>query len=175
MGFSEQQIKDAVALKDDLIEKVEKHQESIATLEKNIGLLDVIIKGASFTKASSLTKPEKREESIPIRGADGETIANAHLTKDQISIVLDTHVNISIDTPPFQSFFLDRIINDMKRKDKGEIDKGSLNQDQILDCIINRDGSNIREIIIKNYRQKERADEIISTAGWAFKRMLEKK
>ena len=31
----------------------------------------------------------------------------------------------------------------------------------------------LREIIIKNYRQKERLDEIINTATWSLTRMLE--
>jgi hypothetical protein len=31
----------------------------------------------------------------------------------------------------------------------------------------------IREIIIKNYKEKERVNEIINTAGWSFTRMLE--
>ncbi len=173
MGFSEQQIKDAVELKDSLIEEVEKHQDSIAMLEKNIQLLDMIIKGASFTKASNLTKPEKIE-SVPIRSGVGETIANAYLTADQVSIKVDAHVNIDVATPPFQSFFLDRIIKEMTRKDKLELDKGSIKPDQVLDYTIKKDGSDIREIIVKNYRQRERADEIINTVGWTFKKMLEK-
>ena len=39
--------------------------------------------------------------------------------------------------------------------------------------IINKNGSAIREIIIKNYRQKERIDEIINTATWSLTRMVE--
>jgi len=31
----------------------------------------------------------------------------------------------------------------------------------------------IREIIIKNYRQEERIDEIINTATWSLTRMIE--
>ena len=33
--------------------------------------------------------------------------------------------------------------------------------------------SGLREIIIKNYRQKERVDEIINTATWSLTRMME--
>ena len=43
----------------------------------------------------------------------------------------------------------------------------------VIDCIINNSGSTIREIIIKNYRQKERVDEIINTATWSLTRMIE--
>jgi len=39
--------------------------------------------------------------------------------------------------------------------------------------MINKNGDTIREIIIKNYRQKERVNEIINTATWSLARMIE--
>jgi hypothetical protein len=39
--------------------------------------------------------------------------------------------------------------------------------------MINKNGSDLREIIIKNYREKERVNELINTAGWSLTRMLE--
>ncbi len=54
MKFSEEQVKDIVALKESLIEQIDKHQESIEMLEKNIIVLDLFLKDSSFTKASQL-------------------------------------------------------------------------------------------------------------------------
>ncbi len=187
MKFSEEQVKDIVTLKESLIEQIDKHQESIEMLEKNIIILDLFLKDSSFTKASQLgttknvefqTKTETREKlvenSIPIkRVSDGKVIANAYVTTDQVSIVLDKEIEISDDTPPFKSFFLDRIIGEMKRKDVVEAENGKIQKESIIDYIINKNGSDIREIIIKNYRQKERVNELINTAGWSLTRMLE--
>lgn len=181
MKFSEDQIKDIVALKENLIEQIEKHQESIEMLEKNLTILDLVLKESSFTKASQLGKnkvknPEKKssDSSIPItRGSDGKVIANAFVTPDQVSIVLDNEIEINADTPPFKSFFLDRIIGEMKRKDSLEAENGKIQKESIIDYIINKNGSDIREIIIKNYRQKERVNELINTVGWSLTRMLE--
>jgi glycopeptide antibiotics resistance protein len=61
----------------------------------------------------------------------------------------------------------------MKNKDNQEVEKGKIGKDDVIDCIINNSGSTIREIIIKNYRQKERVDEIINTATWSLTRMIE--
>ena len=44
---------------------------------------------------------------------------------------------------------------------------------EVIDCVINDNGDKIREIIIKNYRQKEWIDEIINTATWSLTRMIE--
>ena len=186
MKFSEEQVKDIVTLKESLIEQIDKHQESIEMLEKNIIMLDLFLKDSSFTKASQLktTKVEiqsktenikkSEDNSIPIkRAGDGKVIANAYVTPEQVSIVLDDEIEISDDTPPFKSFFLDRIIGEMKKKDFVDVENGKIQKESIIDYIINKNGTDIREIIIKNYRQKERVNELINTAGWSLTRMLE--
>ncbi len=186
MKFSEKQVKDIVTLKESLIEQIDKHQESIEMLEKNIIILDLFLKDSSFTKASQLetrkVEIQKKTEntqkpdvnSIPIkRVGDGKIIANAYVTPEQVSIVLDDEIEISVDTPPFKSFFLDRIIGEMRKKDFAEVENGKIQKESIIDYIINKNGTDIREIIIKNYRQKERVNEIINTAGWSLTRMLE--
>ena len=186
MKFSEKQVKDIVALKESLIEQIDKHQESIEMLEKNIIVLDLFLKDSSFTKASQLetkkveiqnkTENTKKleENSIPIkRVSDGKKIANEYVTPEQDSIILDDEIEISDDTPPFKSFFLDRIIGEMRKKDFAEAENGKIQKESIIDYIINKNGSDIREIIIKNYRQKERVNELINTAGWSLTRMLE--
>ena len=61
----------------------------------------------------------------------------------------------------------------MKKKDIQQVENGKIKKDDVIHCIINNDGSKIREIIIKNYRQKERVDEIINTATWSLTRMIE--
>ena len=191
MKFSEEQIKEIVALRENMLQQIDKHQEGIEMLEKNITLLDEFLKDSSFTKASQLeikneskmvenneelehVEPKHVESSIPIkRGNDGKIIANAYVTPDQVSIILDKQVIINADTPPFKSFFLDRIIGEMKKKDSTEAENGKIQKESIIDYIINKNGTDIREIIIKNYRQKERVTELINTAGWSLTRMLE--
>ena len=184
MKFSEEQVKEIVALKESLIEQINKHQEGVEMLEKNITVLDLFLKNSSFTKASQLeikkdeVKPEiiikPVENSIPIKRVnDGKIIAKAFVTPDQVSIVLDNEIAVNADTPPFKSFFLDRIIGEMKKKDTVEAENGKIQKESVIDYIINKNGTNIREIIIKNYRQKERVNELINTAGWSLTRMLE--
>ena len=191
MRFSEKQVKEIVALRENMLQQIDKHQEGIEMLEKNITLLDEFLKDSSFTKASQLeikneskmvenneelehVEPKHVESSIPIkRGNDGKIIANAYVTPDQVSIILDEQVIINADTPPFKSFFLDRIIGEMKKKDFVEAENGKIQKESIIDYIINKNGADIREIIIKNYREKQRVTELINTVGWSLTRMLE--
>ena len=95
------------------------------------------------------------------------------MTPDQLSIILEDNVGLQVETPPFKSFFLDRIIGEMKKKDSLEAESGRIQKDSIIDCIVNKSGTTLREIIIKNYRQKERVNEIINTAAWSLSKMIE--
>jgi len=183
--YTDEQIQKMLELKESIIDKMAKHQEELDFLEKNLEVLDVILKGSSFTKASSLPRDEKptqnvevgkenKPESIPIkRNKDGEIIANAFVTPEQVSIILNEGMSLTDETPPLRTFFIERIIGEMKKIDSADVKDGKIDASSVIDCIINKNGPSIREIIIKNYRQKERLDEIINTATWSLTRMLE--
>ena len=189
MKLTEGQIKDILTLKESLFEQIDKHQEGIKMLEENITILDSFLKDSSFRKASELgiknevvktevvkteiAKKPSENSTLIKRTNDGKIIARAYVTAEQLSIVLDDEILIDVDTPPLRTFFLDRIIGDMKKRDAAEVENQKIQKESVIDYVINKEGSNIKEIIIKNYRQKERISELIKTAEWSLIRMLE--
>ena len=195
MQYTDEQIQKMLELKEEIVDKMAKHQEELDFLQKNLDVLDVVLKGSSFTKASSLPRTEKSSEvkfekeepvvvikeekenspdSIQIKkNKDGEVIANAFVTPEKISIILNEGIGLTDEIPPLRSFFIERIIGEMKKVDSTDVKNGKIDESSVIDCIINKNGPAIREIIIKNYKQKERLDEIINTATWSLTRMLE--
>jgi len=188
MQNTDEQIRKMLELKETIIEKMSKYQDEIDFLQKNLDVLDVVLKGSSFTKASTLVKNITKQEEPDILDVnedplevkkqiidskDGEVIANAFVTPDQVSIVLEDGIGLTPEIPPLKTFFIERIIGEMKKSDDVAVKDGKINKESVIDCIINKNGSAIREIIIKNYRQKERIDEIINTATWSLTRMVE--
>ena len=192
MQYTDEQIQKMLELKESLIDKMAKHQDELDFLQKNLDILDIVLKGSSFTKASSLPRKaetivekeklsvetivEKKHttESIQIKkNKDGEVIANAFVTPEKISIIMSKGIGLTDEIPPLRSFFIERIIGEMKKMDSVDVKNGKIDQSSVIDCVINKNGQAIREIIIKNYRQKERLDEIINTATWSLTRMLE--
>ena len=196
MQYTDEQIEKMLQLKESIVDKMAKHQDELDFLQKNLDILDVVLKGSSFTKASSLPRKsepstetivEKEEpstetivekeneaESIQIKkNKYGEVIANAFVTPEKISIIMSEGIGLTDEIPPLRSFFIERIIGEMKKIDSADVKDGKIDQSSVIDCVINKNGQAIREIIIKNYRQKERLDEIINTATWSLTRMLE--
>ena len=162
MKFSDEEIRNILELKEEITEKIAKCQEEIEKLERSLSTVDTMLKQSSFTKASEIisnssdTKKEENRISIPItKNSDGTIIANAFVSDDKVSIILEENVTLSSETPPLKTFFIERIIGEMKKKDGQEVQSGKIRKDDVIDCIINNNGSAIREIIIKNYRQKE--------------------
>ena len=86
---------------------------------------------------------------------------------------MNEEIGLTDEIPPLRSFFIERIIGEMKKIDSTDVKNGKIDESSVIDCIINKNGPAIREIIIKNYRQKERLDEIINTATLSLTRMLE--
>jgi len=196
MQYTDEQIEKMLELKESIVDKMAKHQDELDFLQKNLDILDVVLKGSSFTKASSLprkselidetvikkekpigetvVKKEDTSESIQIKkNKDGEVIANAFVTPEKISIIMSEGIGLTDEIPPLRSFFIERIIGEMKKIDSADVKNGKIDQSSVIDCVINKNGPAIREIIIKNYKQKERLDEIINTATWSLTRMLE--
>ena len=196
MQYTDEQIEKMLQLKESIVDKMAKHQDELDFLQKNLDILDVVLKGSSFTKASSLprksepsvetivkkeepsvetiVKKEDTTDSIQIKkNKDGKVIANAFVTPEKISIIMSEGIGLTDEIPPLRSFFIERIIGEMKKIDSVDVKNGKIDQSSVIDCVINKNGQAIREIIIKNYRQKERLDEIINTATWSLTRMLE--
>lgn len=109
------------------------------------------------------------------RVKDNFLISNAEYTSTYVRIPLVDDINLNINTPPFKSFFLDRILEGMRTKDKEKNQKGEINASEVIDYKVDSDqDGNLSSVTITNYREKERLNEIFNTATWVFSRMLEK-
>jgi hypothetical protein len=109
------------------------------------------------------------------RAKDNLLISNAEYTPTYVRIALVDHINLNINTPPFKTFFLNRILDGMKMKDREKVQKGELIESEIIDYKVDNDeNGKINSVMISNYGERERLNEIFNTATWVFTRMLEK-
>lgn len=111
------------------------------------------------------------------RPKDNLTVASFQVSTDYIDIIPEENINISIDTPPFRSFFLNRILQGMKNKDIEKSKQGAISESDIMDFEVTTDTQNsgrIKYVRINRFKEKERVNEIFNTAAWVITRMLEK-
>jgi hypothetical protein len=115
------------------------------------------------------------------RAKDDFLLANAEISPDAVVIVPAPDINLNANTPPFKSFFLNRILEGMKNKDAEKVSQGALSESDALNYKVEEDDSGgggssgiIKRIVINRYREKDRLQEIFNTSAWVFTRMLEK-
>ena len=115
------------------------------------------------------------------RAKDDFLLANAEISPDAVVIVPAPGINLNANTPPFKSFFLNRILEGMKNKDAEKVSQGALSESDALNYKVEEDDSGgggssgiIKRIVINRYREKDRLQEIFNTSAWVFTRMLEK-
>ncbi len=114
------------------------------------------------------------------RAKDDFLLANAEISPDTVVIFPVPGINLNVNTPPFKSFFLNRILEGMKSKDAEKVSQGALRESDALNYRVEEDDSGgsssgiIKRIVINKYREKDRLQEIFNTSAWVFTRMLEK-
>jgi hypothetical protein len=189
-GFSEDDVRRAAEIREWLVKQIADKQEELERLRNTLSVVDSILKQGSFRAAATLAPepklapakqamttsppPPAKQTSFDVgkdvrqlkRAKDEFLLANAEVTAG--SVIITPVVNLSSSTPPFKSFFLNRILDGMKAKDaeKGVPDA--------LSYSVEEANGQIKRIIINNYRDKDRLGEIFNTSTWVFTRMLEK-
>lgn len=113
------------------------------------------------------------------RVKDDFLLANAEISPDAVVIVPAPGINLNANTPPFKSFFLNRILEGMKNKDAEKVSQGALSELDALNYMVEEEDDSggsgiIKRIVINKYRGKDRLQEIFNTSAWVFTRMLEK-
>ena len=111
------------------------------------------------------------------RVKDNTLIAQVEISKEKIDIIPTESFSFNMDTPPFKSFFINRILEGMRIRDIDKVKQGQLTEIDVIsfNTILKENNDNIlKKIEIKNYRDKDRINEIFNTVAWVFTRMLEK-
>ena len=172
-------------------------EDRIAQLEKELELLKNCLKVINENLAKSSFKPaielitqttasqqtraaspkvsHEEEQEVQIRSRYGESLATMYIGRKHIRIVPAHDKRFSVKTPPFASFFLDRVLNEMKRKDEKNAERGEKYPEEVLRYDIRTfDGDAIAEIYIDNVLDEDRVREIKSAIRWTLERMYEK-
>lgn len=123
------------------------------------------------TKNIDYSKYETKELK---RLKDNLLLAIVKVYLNYIEITPEKNMSFNINTPPFKSFFIKRIIEGMINQDQEKVRKKQIDDREMLKYEIKEMNGIIKKIVITNYREKERLTDIFNTSAWVFTRMLEK-
>jgi hypothetical protein len=203
-GYSEDDIRRAADIREWLIKQISDKQEEVDRLRTALTIIDNLLKQGSFKAAANIgfaapgtttTQVQAARQALPaaaaaarqqpapmLRSSDNRDIrplkrakddfmlATAEVSPTAVVLMPVDGVNLNSNTPPFRSFFLNRILDGMKSKDATL----GLNEADSLNYKVEEDNGVIKRVVINNYRDKDRLQEIFNTSSWVFTRMLEK-
>ncbi|MCP8310036.1 MAG: hypothetical protein L6N94_00835 [Candidatus Methylarchaceae archaeon HK01M] len=194
MGFTEEEVKRAAELRLWIEERIAELEGEIEKLREALAIMDNILRVTSFKVASELApKPSVQAEPVAIvaeklkpsepevkevqpikRSKDGYLMGNVYVSDSKMVIAPASDARLEVSIPPFESFFINRILEGMKNKDEESLSKGKIEAEDMIRYAIEEENGVIKKITVENYRDKRRLNEIINTVIWTFTRMLEK-
>ena len=179
-------IKKIAKLRATLEKRVEAMEAELDEIKTLLSLIDTTLVKESFKRAEiskPAQAPQKQEtptpsavpqkRGVPLRTVTGDLLAELYTEKDSMQIVLAKDKNFDINTPPFTSFFVERVLAKMEEKDKEDAKEGKLAPENVLSFSMKQDGNMIREITLHNLR-RERSRELKSSIRWTLEKMYER-
>ena len=181
-----EKIKKIAKLRALLEKRVEAMEVELDEMKTLLSLIDTTLLKEGFKRAEiskPVQNPQKQEttqpsvvthkKGVPLRTVTGDLLAQLYTEKDSMQIVLADDKNFDINTPPFTSFFVERVLAKMEEKDKKDAKEGKLAPGNILTFRMKQEGNIIREIAINNLR-RERSRELKSSLRWTLEKMYER-
>ena len=175
MATSESDVKKAAETKLWLEGRIAQLQEEIERLRETLGYVDASLRASTFKPAIEMMAESKEAAEVRElkRDKGGQVIGRASVTADAVEIE-PAGVTLKSATPPFKSFLMGNILQGMKTKDEELVKAGKLPKGSELRFDLEESNGSIEKLVIENYREKSRLNEILNTVAWTFSRMLEK-
>ena len=190
----EKDVRKLLKIRNDLEQRIEQMQTEIEDIKAILMEIDHLIVTQGFRqsaqKAEEKTTPQSKKletnigtepvkasltpDGSSIQAKDGTILGRVIVTQDTIVFKPREEMSFTVSTPPFQSFLLDRVLENMKITDETRSNSGEISPDQILNYIVETDVDVIKSITIKNYGGERRLREIQSSLRWSFDKMFDK-
>jgi len=186
----EEKIRKIAEFRTILEKRVREMKIELEGLQALLGLIDEALLEKGFRRAEitkpvpptpppSEVPPRPVPEALPsppvtpLRTVTGDLLANLYVGADFMRVVPAEGLAFNVNTPPFSSFLMERVLAKMQEKDREAAERGEITPEEMLSYNITRDGEIIREITVRNVTP-ERSRELKSAILWTLEKMYEK-
>jgi hypothetical protein len=101
-------------------------------------------------------------------------VGSGYVTSDTVVIVPDEKLGLRTSTPPFESFLIRKVLDEIREADTERAGKGEIRPDQILAYDVEDEDSLLKRVIVRNYGDSDRLNRVIRAAAWTFMVMSQK-
>ena len=183
------QIPMLLELKKELESEIESLRERIEKLESYIRALNMTITTGSFSTADTalgaessgsvppiepIIEPEPIEEfrSVILMNKERNLeLASFEVTEQEIRVIPSAHALYDIKRGAFARFFVERILGKCQEEDRHRVESDQLTWEEAFDFDVKAEDGVLEEIIIRNYGDNTRLDEIERALRWALEKI----
>jgi hypothetical protein len=132
-----------------------------------------IVEAAEKEIVEAEEKEDELVEGSSITSKDGTVLGKLYVSDYDLTFRPLSQFHFTSDIPPFKSFLVDRVLQNMRNNDEERASKGELGLDEVLSFNVVEDGE-IVEMHVTNYGGERRLREITSSLRWTFDKMNDK-
>jgi len=118
--------------------------------------------------------PPPGDDEMSVTGKDGTLLGTIIVEEMELVFTPSEVFQFTTDIPPFQSFLLERVLDNMRRTDQERASDGELEPQEILEYTVQTDGDRITKLSITNYGGERRLRELNSSLRWTLDKMYDK-
>ena len=202
MHHLENETKKLLEFKNTLENRLNEIEAEMADIKKALDQIDGIIVKTGFRTfsvpevTSPKPKPQPEPEDVPeepehqielkpsphpadddemsITGKDGTLLGSLVVDGDTLVFTPSDVFEFTTDIPPFQSFLIERVLDNMRRTDQERSSNGELDPHEILEYSLETDEDKITSLSITNYGGERRLRELNSSLRWTLDKMYDK-
>jgi hypothetical protein len=175
--------RELAAMKAYLEKRAAQLQEELNLIGSMGKLVDSALVDRSFKKvelpasASKVSAPptsgfvEPNIVSVTTEG--GTHLADMEITKEGFALTPSSGLNFDVDSPPFRSFLIGRVLEPMKTKDNQSVQAGEISPEEALSYELEQDGNSLRKLIVTNCGDEKRLQELKNAIRWTLRRLYE--
>ena len=180
---SEDETRKLLKVREDLTIRTKKLQLEIQDLSKAIAEIDRHIVRQGFRRptspiqeeqSASVSEEDDDDGQSSVKSKNGVTLGYVLKVENEISFEPVAGLSFTTDIPPFQSFFIERVLDNMRSADETRVEEGDIPPEKILSYDVDTEGERIIRIVVHNYGGERRLREIRSSLRWTFDKMYEK-
>jgi hypothetical protein len=181
------EIRALLELRTQLGEELDRLKERIEQLEEFIQALDTTIGKGSFTTADVAIEATERDtamtptetlvtsgepRSIVIMNKSGDLeMATVEVIEQNLRIVPADHAVYNITRGAFARFFIQEILGKFQQEDRLRVESGEIGWDDTFDFEVKSDDKILDEVIVKNFGDEARLEEIQRTLRWTLEKI----
>ena len=169
--MTEEETRRLLRIRDDLERKIGMLQTEIRDLKRAVAEIDKLIVRHGFRQPIQ----EKEEEGVfSVKAKDGTVLGSMQVDEREIIFVPRGDLNFTTSIPPFQSFLIDRVFENMRSSDESRAASGEIPPEDVLSYEGSTDGERLLRLVVRNYGGERRLREIRSSLRWTFDKMYDK-